>query len=109
MAGAWGAGMDAVLFEMKKAHLAGARFGRTLLKPFGRALRYEASRIAVKLTDYFGWRLEPDLYVWDPGPYADLFDRPISETAHYELIVADVGMIDAPWFEAGDVLAEIEG
>jgi DNA-binding MarR family transcriptional regulator len=26
--------MDAVLFEMKKAHLAGARFGRQLLKPF---------------------------------------------------------------------------
>ncbi len=210
MGGASGAGMDAVLFEMKKAHLAGARFGRTLLKPFGRALtparfnlmlalyekpmrqsdlwkllgvvrsvvsemldslddlkwvkairaadgrtrlisltrfgrklfalafaycirtgnmpievnralagsrerekpeneRYEASRIAVKLTEYFGWRLEPDLYVWDPGPYVDLFDRPISETAHYELLVADEGTIDAPWFEAGDVLAEIEG
>src|SRR5580765_2295527 len=30
--------MDAVLFEMKKAHLAGARFGRQLLKPFGGAL-----------------------------------------------------------------------
>src|SRR4029079_16378974 len=27
--------MDAILFEMKKAHLAGARFGRFLLKPFG--------------------------------------------------------------------------
>jgi hypothetical protein len=38
-----------------------------------------------------------------------MFDRPISETAHYELRVADEGMIDAPWFEAGDVLAEIEG
>jgi DNA-binding MarR family transcriptional regulator len=30
--------MDGVLFEMKKAHLAGARFGRVLLKPFGKAL-----------------------------------------------------------------------
>ncbi|HEX4517736.1 MAG TPA: hypothetical protein VH054_29535 [Polyangiaceae bacterium] len=30
--------MDGVLFEMKKAHLAGARFGRLLLKPFGKAL-----------------------------------------------------------------------
>ena len=27
--------MDAIVFEMKKAHLAGARFGRFLLKPFG--------------------------------------------------------------------------
>src|SRR6478609_11826139 len=27
--------MDAIVFEMKKAHLAGARFGRLLLKPFG--------------------------------------------------------------------------
>src|SRR5215471_2462941 len=27
--------MDAILFEMKKAHLAGARFGRMLLRPFG--------------------------------------------------------------------------
>jgi DNA-binding MarR family transcriptional regulator len=34
MGGALAARMDAVLFEMKKAHLAGARFGRTLLKPF---------------------------------------------------------------------------
>lgn len=30
--------MDAVLFEMKKAHLAGNRFGRWMLKPFGEAL-----------------------------------------------------------------------
>jgi hypothetical protein len=45
--------------------------------------------------------------VWDPGPYANDFDRPIDDNAHYELIVADEGMIDAPWFEAGDVLAEI--
>jgi DNA-binding MarR family transcriptional regulator len=30
--------MDAVLFEMKKAHLAGTRFGRRMLKPFGGAL-----------------------------------------------------------------------
>ena len=30
--------MDGVLFEMKKAHLAGARFGRTLLRPFGKKL-----------------------------------------------------------------------
>src|SRR5262245_54885204 len=35
MPGALGRAMDAVLFEMKKAHLAGARFGRLLLKPFG--------------------------------------------------------------------------
>jgi DNA-binding MarR family transcriptional regulator len=33
-----GVNMDGVLFEMKKAHLAGARFGRKLLKPFGKAL-----------------------------------------------------------------------
>jgi DNA-binding MarR family transcriptional regulator len=202
--------MDAVLFEMKKAHLAGARFGRTLLKPFegmtparfnlmlalqgkgmrqsdlwkvlgvvrsvvsemldslhrlkwvkairaadgrtrlisltrlgrfvfdlafawcirsgnmgcevNRALegpardkkanseRYKASKIAVKLVEYFGWVLEEeiDLYIWDLAKLRDQFDWPISETAHYELRVADPGMIDAPWFEAGDVLAEIE-
>ena len=203
--------MDAVLFEMKKAHLAGARFGRTLLKPFGgkltparfnlmlalhpkgmrqsdlwkllgvvrsvvsemldsltklkwvkairaadgrtrlisltrfgkmlfelafahcirsgnmpcevnRALegptedkhpnseRYKASKIAVKLTEYFGWILEPevDLYIWDLAKLVKYFDYPIGEKAHYELRVADPGMIDAPMFEAGDVLAEIE-
>jgi len=203
--------MDAVLFEMKKAHLAGARFGRLLLKPFGgkltparfnlmlalhpkgmrqndlwkllgvvrsvvsemldslsklkwvkairaadgrtrlisltrlgkmifelafahcirsgnmgcevnRALegpmedkdanseRYKASKIAVKLTEYFGWVLEPevDLYIWDLAKLADQFNRPIGAKAHYELIVADPGMIDAPLFQAGDRLAEIE-
>ena len=205
------AGMDAVLFEMKKAHLAGARFSRTLLKPFGgkltparfnlmlalhgkpmrqndlwkllgvvrsvvsemldslhklkwvkairaadgrtrlisltrfgktlmdvafgwcirsgnmpcevnRALegakgdkkanseRYKASKIAVKLVEYFGWVLgqEHDIYIWDLWHLRDQFEWPISETAHYELRMADPGMIDAPMFEAGDVLAEIE-
>jgi hypothetical protein len=38
----------------------------------------------------------------------DQFEWPISETAHYELRVADPGVIDAPMFEAGDVLVEIE-
>ncbi len=38
MPSALGRAMDGVLFEMKKAHLAGARFARTLLKPFGQAL-----------------------------------------------------------------------
>ena len=204
--------MDAILFEMKKAHLAGARFGRLLLKPFGKKLtparfnlmlalhgkpmrqsdlwkllgvvrsvvsemldslkklkwvkairaadgrtrlisltrfgrwlidlafkrcilsgdmplevdraldearrgkryyqeRYEGSRVAVKLTKYFGWVLEPevDLYIWDLGTkLAGCLDWPISETAHYELRVADPGMIDAPMWQPGDVLAEIE-
>jgi len=203
--------MDAVLFEMKKAHLAGARFGRFLLKPFGgkltparfnlmlalhgkpmrqsdlwkllgvvrsvvsemldslsklkwvkairaadgrtrlisltrwgktlfeaafaycirsgnmplevdRALegprgdlkaykeRYKASKIAVTLTEYFGWALEEeiDLYIWNLGKLSKFFDWPISETAHYELRVADPGMIDAPMFEPGELLAEIE-
>ncbi len=203
--------MDAVLFEMKKAHLAGARFGRTLLKPFGKALtparfnlmlalhgkgmrqndlwrllgvvrsvvsemldslhelgwvkairaadgrtrlisltrfgrklfelafaycirtgnmpievnralagprddakpnteRYKASKIARKLIEYFGWWLEdaPDLYIWDLAVLIDHFDWPIGENAHYELLVADEGTIDAPSFQAGDVLAEIE-
>jgi len=202
--------MDGVLFEMKKAHLAGARFARTLLKPFGkkltparfnlmyalhgkpmrqsdlwkllgvvrsvvsemldslhklgwvkairaadgrtrlisltrfgrmlidvaykhcvlsgdmplevdraleqdgekpRAEKYNGARIAVRLTEYFGWVLDGagDLYVWDPAEYQDLFDWPIGDNAHYELLVADPGMIDAPMFEAGDVLVEIEG
>ncbi len=203
--------MDGVLFEMKKAHLAGARFGRLLLKPFGRALtparfnlmlalyekpmrqsdlwkllgvvrsvvsemldslhelkwvkairaadgrtrlisltrfgrtlfevafkhcilsgdmplevdralagprerekprteRYKGALIATRLIEYFGWSLEgaSALYVWDPADYADQFDWPIGDNAHWELRVADPGMIDAPWFEAGDVLAEIE-
>ncbi len=203
--------MDGVLFEMKKAHLAGARFGRLLLKPFGRSLtparfnlmyalyekpmrqndlwkllgvvrsvvsemldslgelkwvkairaadgrtrlisltrfgrklfelafahcirsgdmpievnralagprerekpdleRYTGARIAKKLTEYFGWWLEgaSDLYVWDPADYADQFVWPIGDHAHYELRVVDAGVMDAPWFEAGDVLAEIE-
>ncbi len=203
--------MDGVLFEMKKAHLAGARFGRLLLKPFGRALtparfnlmhalhhkpmrqndlwkllgvvrsvvsemldaleelgwvkairaadgrtrlisltrfgqklfelafkycilsgnmpievnralagprerekpnieRYKGALVAARLVEYFGWVLEGagDLYIWDPEDYADAFDWPISETAHFELRVADPGTIDAPMFEAGDVLAEIE-
>jgi DNA-binding MarR family transcriptional regulator len=203
--------MDAVLFEMKKAHLAGARFGRLLLKPFGgkltparfnlmlaihpkgmrqndlwkllgvvrsvvsemlesleklkwvkairaadgrtrlisltrfgkmifelafahcirsgnmgcevnRALegprqdkkanseRYKASKIAVKLTEHFGWVLEPEveLYIWDLAKLIHDFDCPIGVNAHYELVVADPGMIDAPMFAAGDVLAEIE-
>ena len=203
--------MDAVLFEMKKAHLAGARFGRLLLKRFGgkltparfnlmlaihpkgmrqndlwkllgvvrsvvsemvdsltklkwvkairaadgrtrlisltrfgkmlfelafdhvirsgnmgcevnRALegpredkkanseRYKASKIAVKLTEYFGWVLKPeiDLYIWDLAKLIDQFDRPVGMNVHYELCVADPGVIDAPMFQAGDVLAEIE-
>jgi DNA-binding MarR family transcriptional regulator len=203
--------MDAVLFEMKKAHLAGARFGRTLLKPFegmtparfnlmlalhgghgmrqsdlwkllgvvrsvvsemldslhelrwvkairaadgrtrlisltrfgkrvfelafawcirtgnmgcevNRALegpradkdanseRYKASKIAVKLVEYFGWVLEDevDLYIWDLWKLRKCFRYPIGEKAHFELRVADPGMIDAQTFEAGDVLAEIE-
>lgn len=204
--------MDAVLFEMKKAHLAGARFARVLLKPFGgkltparfnlmhalhggtgmrqsdlwkllgvvrsvvsemldslkklkwvkairaadgrtrlitltrfgkmlfelafahcirtgnfpcevnRALegpeedkdanseRYKASKIAVKLTKYFGWVLEPeiDLYIWDLAKLIEFFDYPLGAKAHYELVVADPGMIDAPMFEAGDELVEIE-
>jgi DNA-binding MarR family transcriptional regulator len=206
-----GRGMDAVLFEMKKAHLAGARFSRTLLKPFGgkltparfnlmlalhqrpmrqndlwkllgvvrsvvsemldslhelkwvkairaadgrtrlisltqfgrklmdvafgwcirtgnmpcevnRALegpagdkkanseRYKASKIAVKLVEYFGWVFgqEHDIYIWDLWHLRDQFEWPISETAHYELRMADPGMIDAPMFEAGDVLVEVE-
>ena len=201
--------MDAILFKMKKAHLAGARFRRFLLKPFGpkltparfnlmlalhekpmrqcdlwkllgvvrsvvsemldslhklkwvkairaadgrtrlisltrlgkwlidlafkhcvlsgdmplevdRALdeprskkryymeRYEGSRIAVKLTQHFGWKLDEELYIWDLSKLTKLFNWPISDTAHYELVIADEGMIDAPWFEPGDVLAEIE-
>ena len=203
--------MDGVLFEMKKAHLAGARFGRKLLRPFGKQLtparfnlmlalhdrpmrqndlwkllgvvrsvvsemldslaklkwlksiraadgrtrlisltrfgrelialayqrcilsgdmplevdralegprgdkkarkeRYAGALIATRITEYFGWWLEgaSDLYLWDLAKVIDQLDWPISETAHYELRVADPGVIDAPWFEAGDVLAEIE-
>lgn len=203
--------MDAVLFEMKKAHLAGARFGRHLLKPFGGALtparfnlmlalhgkpmrqndlwkllgvvrsvvsemldalqdlqwvrairaadgrtrlisltrfgrelfelafahcirsgnmpcevnralagrradakpnneRYDASKIAVKLIEYFGWVLEgaSALYLWDLSRIRELLDCPIGERAHYELRIADEGTMDAPRFEAGDLLAEIE-
>jgi DNA-binding MarR family transcriptional regulator len=203
--------MDAILFEMKKAHLAGARFGRQLLKPFGSKLtparfnlmlalhgkpmrqndlwkllgvvrsvvsemldslhdlkwvkairaadgrtrlisltrfgrqlidlaykhcilsgdmplavdhalegkradvkasdvRYDGAFIATKLTKFFGWWLEgtEDLYVWDLAYFKGLLDWPICERAHWELRVADPGTIDAPMFEAGDVLAEIE-
>jgi DNA-binding MarR family transcriptional regulator len=202
--------MDGVLFEMKKAHLAGARFARTLLKPFGRGLtparfnlmyalhgkpmrqsdlwkllgvvrsvvsemldslhemkwvksiraadgrtrlisltrfgrtlidvayahcvltgnmplavdraltgpherekpaseRYTGATIATKLIKHFGWWLEgaSGLFVWDPAEYLGYFDKPIGVYAHYELCVADPGMIDAPQFEAGDLLAEI--
>jgi DNA-binding MarR family transcriptional regulator len=196
--------MDAVLFEMKKAHLAGARFGRTLLKPFdgmtparfnlmnalhgkpmrqsdlwkllgvvrsvvsemldslhqlkwvkairaadgrtrlisltrfgkhvyelafawvirtgnmgcevNRALegpradkdanseRYKASKIAVKLVEYFGWVLEEevDLYIWDLWKLREYFRYPIGENAHWELRVADPGTIDATMFEPGE-------
>ena len=202
--------MDGVLFEMKKAHLAGARFGRKLLEPFGKKLtparfnlmlalyerpmrqndlwkllgvvrsvvsemldslhelkwvkairaadgrtklisltrfgrqlfelafkhcilsgdmplevdralagherekpreeRYKGALIATRLTAYFGWCLvgASDLYVWDPSEYIDDFEWPIGDNAHFELRVADEGMIDAPMFRAGDVLAEIE-
>jgi DNA-binding MarR family transcriptional regulator len=212
MPGAWGRGMDGVLFEMKKAHLAGARFGRKLLEPFSKKLtparfnlmfaiserpmrqndlwkllgvvrsvvsemleslhelkwvkairaadgrtrlisltrlgkrlidlayrrcilsgdmplevdralegrrgdkkayreRYNGALIATKLTEHFGWCLvgADDLYLWDLAQLLDQFVWPISDTAHYELRVADPGMIEAPWFEAGDALAEIEG
>jgi len=70
--------------------------------------RYEGSRIAVKLTQHFGWKLDEELYIWDLSKLTKLFNWPISDTAHYELVIADEGMIDAPWFEPGDVLAEIE-
>ena len=203
--------MDGILFEMKKAHLAGARFGRVLLKPFGgkltparfnlmfalhsksmrqsdlwkllgvvrsvvsemldslrrlkwvkairaadgrtklisltrfgrmlidtaykhcilsgdmplevdRALedpnerrkayreRYTGALIATRLTEHFGWTLEdpPDLYIWDLSVFGRQLDWPISETAHWELRVADPGVIDAPMFQAGDVLVEVE-
>ena len=211
MGGASGAVMDGVLYEMKKAHLAGARFGRKLLKPFGEKLtparfnlmlalhgkrmrqcdlwkllgvvrsvvsemldsleklkwvkairaadgrtrlisltrfgrmlidvaykhcilsgdmplevdralagphdrekprkeRYKGALIATRLTEYFGWWLEGagDLYLWDLSIIADQLDWPIGENANYELRVANPGTIDAPMFEAGDVLAEIE-
>src|ERR1043166_6782636 len=204
--------MDAIFFEMKKAHLAGARFARTLLKPFGKKLtparfnlmlairgrgmrqsdlwkllgvvrsvvsqmldslhelgwvkairaadgrtrlitltrwkrtlfdlaftrcirtgdfpcevnralegpkrdkqsdreRYKASKIAVKLTKYFGWVLEdPDsaIYLWDLSELFQYFKDPLVDTAHYELVIANEGMIDAQMWQAGDVLAEIE-
>ena len=204
--------MDGVLFEMKKAHLAGARFGRELLKPFGgkltparfnlmlalyerrwmrqndlwkllgvvrsvvsemldslhdlkwvkairaadgrtklisltqvgrklfdlafkhcvlsgamplevdRALtkpsfrlkshkeRHAGALIATRLTEYFGWTLfgAGDLYVWDLNGMAEEFQWPDGETAHFELRVVDEGMIDAPPFQEGDVLVEIE-
>ena len=73
--------------------------------------RYKASKIAVKLTEYFGWVLlepEVDLYIWDLAKLANDFCWPIGEKAHYELLVADEGTIDAPMFEAGDALVEIE-
>jgi hypothetical protein len=72
--------------------------------------RYKGSKIAVKLTEYFGWVLKPEvaLYIWDLAKLIDDFDCPIGVNAHYELRVADPGMIDAPMFQAGDVLAEIE-
>ena len=213
MPGAWRSRMDGVLFEMKKAHLAGARFARQLLKPFGKALtparfnlmyalhhkpmrqsdlwkllgvvrsvvsemldslkklgwvksiraadgrtklisltrfgrmlidvaykhcvlsgdmplevdraltgplerekphdvRYKGALIATRLTEHFGWWLEgaTDLYLWDLGKdCARLLDWPQGQRAHYELRVADEGMIDAPRFQKGDLLAEIEG
>jgi len=64
----------------------------------------------VKLTEYFGWVLEPevDLYIWDLAKLVHCFRYPIGERAHFELRVADPGQIEAPMFEAGDVLAEIE-
>jgi hypothetical protein len=73
--------------------------------------RYTGALIATKLTEYFGWCLEGagDLYLWDLADFIGLLDWPISETAHYELRVADEGTIEAPWFVKGDVLAEIEG
>ena len=73
--------------------------------------RYNGALIATKLTEHFGWVLEGagDLFVWDWADYADQFDWPMGANAHYELRVADEGMIDAPRFEKGDQLAEIEG
>lgn len=203
--------MDGVLFEMKKAHLAGARFGRFLLKPFGGKLtparfnlmlalhgkpmrqsdlwkllgvvrsvvsemldslnelgwvkairaadgrtrlisltrfgrelidtaykvcilsgtmplevdkalerpwererpyqtRHAGALIATQLTKYFGWWFDDsrELYLWDLSLIVDKLDWPISNTAHYELRIADPGTIDAPMVEDGDVLAEIE-
>jgi DNA-binding MarR family transcriptional regulator len=203
--------MMRVLFEMKKAHLAGARFGRKLLKPFGKALtparfnlmlalhgedmrqndlwkllgvvrsvvsemldslhelkwvksiraadgrtrlisltrfgrklidlaykvcvlsgamplevdralagprerekpreeRYEAARIATNLTRHFGWWLDGAgaLYLWNLADVLEHLDWPMGENAYYELRVADVGTMQAPMFEAGDLLAEME-
>ena len=73
--------------------------------------RYNGARIATRLTEHFGWWLEgaSDLYLWDLSVIADQLDWPTGENAHYELRVADEGAIVAPRFEAGDVLAEIEG
>jgi hypothetical protein len=72
--------------------------------------RYKASKIAVKLTTYFGWVPVPehDLYIWDLWHLRKDFDWPIGENAHYELLVADEGTVDAPMWRPGDVLAEIE-
>jgi hypothetical protein len=72
--------------------------------------RCDAVMIANKVVEYFGWVLEgaSDLYLWNPEDYYGKFDWPIGDNAHYELRIADEGTIDAPKFQAGDVLAEIE-
>src|SRR5215813_7366024 len=53
--------MDAVLFEMKKAHLAGARFARTLLKPFGGKLTPARFNLMLALNGTKGMR-QSDLW-----------------------------------------------
>ena len=75
-----------------------------------RVERYKGAMIATKLTEYFGWWFEdrPPLYLWDLSIVRDQLEWPIGDNAHWELRVADPGLIDAPMFEAGDVLAEIE-
>jgi len=72
--------------------------------------RCKAVPIASLLVAYFGWFLPgaEDLYLWNPDDYRDQMDWPIGDRAHWELRVADPGVIDAPMFQAGDVLAEIE-
>jgi hypothetical protein len=72
--------------------------------------RSKAIPIATLIVEYFGWVLDgaSDLYLWNPDDYRDQVEWPIGDRAHYELRVADEGTIDAPTFEADDVLAEIE-
>ena len=74
------------------------------------AERTGAVTAAQRIVGHFGWTLADasDLYLWDPEEIFDQMDWPIGENAHYELRIADPGMIDAPMFEAGDLLAEIE-